>query len=68
MLFATVAVNVCVCPPYRVIVLGVTLTETGGDSVIVAVPVAEVFAWLVAVTVTVCDVVILAIAIGAVLC
>jgi hypothetical protein len=35
--------------------VGVTLTNTGGDKVTVAVPLAELLAWLVAVTVTACD-------------
>jgi hypothetical protein len=43
-----------------VTVLGVTLTETGGDRVTVAEPDALLFTWLVAVTVTVCWLVMLA--------
>ena len=42
--FATVAEKVCDWPPYNVIVAGVTVTDTGGDNVIVAVPTAELFA------------------------
>jgi len=33
LLFATVAVNCCVCPPFNVAVAGVMVTVTGGDSV-----------------------------------
>jgi hypothetical protein len=51
--FATVAENVSDWPPKSIAVLGVTLTDTGGDKLTVAVPDAAVLAWLVAVTVTV---------------
>jgi hypothetical protein len=60
LVFKTVAVKVCVCPPFSVAVVGVTLTEIGGDKVTVAEPDALLFAWLVAVTVTVCWLVMLA--------
>src|SRR5205807_7154338 len=50
--FATVAVNCCVPPPYTVAVAGPTVTDTGGESVTVAVPVLIPSAWLLAVIVT----------------
>ena len=53
LVFVTVAVNCCVWPPYNVAVAGLTLTATGGDNVTVAEADFDVFAWLVAVTVTV---------------
>ena len=51
--FETVAEKVCDWAAKSVAVLGVTLTDIGGDKVTVAVPDAAVLAWLVAVTVTV---------------
>jgi hypothetical protein len=59
-LFATVAVKLCVPLAYSVAVPGTTLTDTGGSSVIVAEADLVESAWLVAVTVTVCCVVIVA--------
>jgi cellobiose-specific phosphotransferase system component IIC len=53
LVFVTVAVNCCVWPPYNVAVAGLTITATGGDNVTVAEADFDVFAWLVAVTVTV---------------
>src|SRR5207302_1870687 len=58
--FATVAVNCCVPPPYTVAVAGPTDTVIGGNSVTAAVPTLPPSAWLVAVTVTVSCVVMLA--------
>jgi hypothetical protein len=49
----TVAVSCWVWPPYKVSVVGLTLTAIGGDNVMVAEADFDVFAWLVAVTVTV---------------
>jgi hypothetical protein len=60
LVFATIAVNCCVPPPYIVGAGGVTVTVIGGDSVIVAVPVTLVLTALVAVTVTVAEAVIVA--------
>ena len=51
---ATSAVNCCVWPASRVIVAGLTLTAIEGASVMVADAITALFAWLVAVTVTVC--------------
>lgn len=59
-LLLTVGVNCCVWPPPRAAVGGATDTVIGGASVIVAVANLVVSAWLVAVTVTVCCVVMLA--------
>src|SRR5690242_21745354 len=58
----TVAVNCCVCPPFRVAVAGASDADTAavGVSVTVAVPLLLASAWLVAMTVTVCCVVIVA--------
>jgi len=53
LVFVTVAFSCCVWPPYNVAVIGLTLTAIGGSRVIVAEAVAAVFAWLVAITVTV---------------
>ena len=58
--FATDAVNCCVCEAVKAAVAGVTLTATGGNSVIVAVADFVLSAWLVAVRVTNCCVVIVA--------
>ena len=44
LVFVTVAVNCCVWLPYKVAVVGLTVTATGGESVIVAAAVADVFA------------------------
>ena len=53
----TVAVNCWGWPPYTVVVAGLKLTATGGDNVIAAEADAAVLAWLVAVMLTVCAVV-----------
>jgi hypothetical protein len=58
--FPTVAVNCCVCPPLRLALPGTTETVTGGDSVNVAVADFVLSAWLVAEIVTVCVAVIAA--------
>ena len=55
--FETVAVNDCVPLPYKVVVEGLTVIETG-VSVMLAVALLEVSAWLTAVTVTICGLVI----------
>src|SRR5260370_21353366 len=50
----TVALNASVCVWYSVAVVGVTVTDTGGKSVTLAVADFVASVWLVAVTVTVC--------------
>ena len=56
--FATAAVNACVCASARVTVPGVNATLTGGTSVTLALADLVESATLVAVTVTVCALVI----------
>ena len=56
--FATVAVNACVCAGARVTLPGVNATLTGGASDTLALADLVEFATLVAVTVTVCALVI----------
>ena len=63
LVLVTVAANCCVWLPYSVVVVGLTLTATGGISVTVAAADFALSAWLVAVTVAVCW---LAIMVGAV--
>jgi hypothetical protein len=52
--FATVAVNCCVWLAYRVDVVGLIATDTGGNKVIVAVDDLVASDWLAAMIVTVC--------------
>jgi hypothetical protein len=60
LVFVTVAFSCCVWPPYNVAVVGLTLTAIGGSSVIVAEADFVVSAWLVAVTVTIVTLLMLA--------
>src|SRR5437899_8567020 len=60
LVLVTVAANICVCPPYKVAVVGTSVTDTGGESVTMAVADLLVYAARGALTVTVCCVAILA--------